>query len=70
VWHSPRLGPKDAADLLPSADDKRPIARRTRGGLLVARLLRCYAVALGVGQAQTLAAFALDKRDDVTFTFG
>jgi hypothetical protein len=31
--HSPALGPKDATDFLPPADDKRPFAQRTRGGL-------------------------------------
>jgi hypothetical protein len=35
AWHSPMLGPKDAASLLPSADDKQPFAQRTRGGLLL-----------------------------------
>src|SRR5262249_21561679 len=35
AWHSPTLGPKDAADLLPAADDEHPLARRTRGGLLL-----------------------------------
>jgi hypothetical protein len=35
AWHSPALGPKDAAELMPSAEDKHPIARRTRGGLLL-----------------------------------
>jgi hypothetical protein len=35
AWHSPDLGPMDAASYLPSADDKRPIAQRTRGGLLL-----------------------------------
>ena len=35
AWHSPALGPKAAADLLPAADDKRPFAQRTRGGLLL-----------------------------------
>jgi WD40 repeat protein len=35
AWHSPELGPKDATDLLPAADDKRPFAQRTRGGLLL-----------------------------------
>jgi WD40 repeat protein/tRNA A-37 threonylcarbamoyl transferase component Bud32 len=35
AWHSPTLGPKDAVPLLPAVDDKNPIARRTRGGLLL-----------------------------------
>jgi hypothetical protein len=35
AWHSPGLGPKDATDLFPSADDKRPFAQRTRSGLLL-----------------------------------
>jgi WD40 repeat protein/tRNA A-37 threonylcarbamoyl transferase component Bud32 len=35
AWHSPALGPKDAADFLPAADDKRRFAQRTRGGLLL-----------------------------------
>jgi len=35
AWHSPALGPKDTAALLPAADDKNPFAQRTRGGLLL-----------------------------------
>jgi hypothetical protein len=35
AWHSPALGPKDATDFLPPADDKNPLARRTRAGLLL-----------------------------------
>ena len=35
AWHSPMLGPKDVATLLPAADDKGPFAQRTRGGLLL-----------------------------------
>jgi hypothetical protein len=35
AWHSPPLGPKDAADFLPAADDKRPFTQRTRAGLLL-----------------------------------
>jgi hypothetical protein len=35
AWHSPTQGPKDAARLLPSAEDKNVIAQRTRGGLLL-----------------------------------
>jgi WD domain, G-beta repeat len=35
AWHSPALGPKDAASLLPTADDQQPFAQRTRGGLLL-----------------------------------
>jgi hypothetical protein len=35
AWHSPALGPKDAGDFLPAADDKQPFAQRTRGGLLL-----------------------------------
>jgi hypothetical protein len=35
AWHSPTLGPKDTAALLPSADEKGLLARRTRAGLLL-----------------------------------
>jgi WD40 repeat protein len=35
AWHSPALGPKDAAALLPSADEKSLVAQRTRAGLLL-----------------------------------
>jgi hypothetical protein len=35
AWYSPTLGPKNAADYLPAADDKNSLARRTRGGLLL-----------------------------------
>jgi hypothetical protein len=35
AWQSPALGPKDTAALLPSADEKGLLARRTRGGLLL-----------------------------------
>jgi WD40 repeat protein len=35
AWHSPTLGPKDTSLLLPSADDKSLLARRTRAGLLL-----------------------------------
>jgi WD40 repeat protein len=35
AWHSPALGPKDAAALLPSADDKGLLQRRTRAGMLL-----------------------------------
>jgi hypothetical protein len=35
AWHSPRLGPKDAAALLPPAEAQGLLARRTRGGLLL-----------------------------------
>jgi dipeptidyl aminopeptidase/acylaminoacyl peptidase len=35
AWHSPALGSKDTAALLPAADDKGLLARRTRGGLLL-----------------------------------
>jgi hypothetical protein len=35
AWHSPPLGPKDAADFLPAAADKNPLARRTRAGMLL-----------------------------------
>jgi WD40 repeat protein/tRNA A-37 threonylcarbamoyl transferase component Bud32 len=35
AWHSPALGPKDAAPLLPPADDKGLLQRRTRAGLLL-----------------------------------
>jgi hypothetical protein len=35
AWHSPSLGLKDAIDFLRAADDKRPLAQRTRAGLLL-----------------------------------
>jgi hypothetical protein len=35
AWHSPLLGPKDATVFLPPADDKQPLAQRTRAGLLL-----------------------------------
>jgi tetratricopeptide (TPR) repeat protein len=35
AWHSPALGPKAAAALLPSADEKGLLQRRTRTGLLL-----------------------------------
>jgi hypothetical protein len=35
AWHSPALGPVDAADLLPAADDTNQLVRRTRGGLML-----------------------------------
>ena len=35
AWHSPTLGPKDTIALLPSADEKGLLLRRTRGGLLL-----------------------------------
>jgi WD40 repeat protein len=35
AWHSPALGPKDNAALLPSADEKGLLQRRTRAGLLL-----------------------------------
>jgi hypothetical protein len=35
AWHSPALGPKYAEPFLPAADDKHPLARRTRAGLLL-----------------------------------
>ena len=42
AWHSPTLGPKDAAALVPSADNKGLLARRTRGGLLLLRLKKAH----------------------------
>jgi hypothetical protein len=35
AWHSPALGPKDTAALLPPAGDKGLLQRRTRAGLLL-----------------------------------
>jgi hypothetical protein len=35
AWHSPALGPKDSAALLPPADEKGLLQGRTRGGLLL-----------------------------------
>ncbi len=35
AWHSPTLGPKDTTALLPSADEKGLLPRRTRAGLLM-----------------------------------
>jgi WD40 repeat protein/tRNA A-37 threonylcarbamoyl transferase component Bud32 len=35
AWHRPPLGPKGAEPLLPAADDRNPLARRTRAGLLL-----------------------------------
>ena len=46
AWHSPTLGPKDAAALLPSADEKGLLARRTRGGLLLRQQKAAEAVAV------------------------
>jgi hypothetical protein len=46
AWHSPKLAPKDAAALLPSADDKTLLARRTRGGMLLRQQKAVEAVAV------------------------
>jgi hypothetical protein len=46
AWHSPALGPKDIATLLPSADEKGLSARRTRGGLLLRQQKAAEAVAV------------------------
>jgi tetratricopeptide (TPR) repeat protein len=46
AWHSPPLGPKDAAALLPSADEKGLLPRRTRGGLLLRQQKAAEAVAV------------------------
>jgi hypothetical protein len=35
AWHSPALGPRNAAAFLPPADEKGLLQRRTRGGLLL-----------------------------------
>jgi WD40 repeat protein len=35
AWHSPALGPKDAAALLPSLGETGVLAQRTRGGMLL-----------------------------------
>jgi dipeptidyl aminopeptidase/acylaminoacyl peptidase len=45
AWHSPALRPKDTAALLPSADEKGLLARRTRGGLLLRERKAAEAVA-------------------------
>jgi hypothetical protein len=57
AWHSPALGPKDTAALLPSADEKGLLPRRTRGGLLLRQQKAAEAVAL-------LEAGLKDRGDD------
>jgi len=57
AWHSPTLGPKDSAALLPSADETGLIARRTRGGLLLRQGKAAEAVAV-------LEATLKDRGDD------
>ncbi len=46
AWHSPTLGPKDSKALLPSADEKSLIARRTVGGILLRQQKAPEAVAV------------------------
>ncbi len=46
AWHSPALGPKDSAALLPSANEKGLLPRRTRGGLLLRQQKAAEAVAV------------------------
>jgi hypothetical protein len=46
AWHSPVLGPKDAAALLPSADEKGLLQLRTRAGLLLRQQKAAEAVAV------------------------
>jgi hypothetical protein len=57
AWHSPPLGPKGATDFLPAADDKRPFAQRTRGGLLLRQKKAADAVPV-------LEAALKDRGDD------
>jgi hypothetical protein len=54
--HSPTVGPDDIAELMPSADEKNGIARRTRGGLLL-RLNKS-------GEALPVLEAALKERSD------
>jgi WD40 repeat protein len=56
AWHSPEEGPKDAEPLLPVAEDKNSLARRTRGGLLL-RLNKS-------GEALPVLEAALKERGD------
>jgi eukaryotic-like serine/threonine-protein kinase len=35
AWHTPSLGPKNPEELLRAVEDKQPLARRTRAGLLL-----------------------------------
>jgi WD40 repeat protein len=57
AWHSPALGPKDTAALLPSADDKGLLPLRTRAGLLLRQQKAAEAVAV-------LEAALKDRGDD------
>jgi hypothetical protein len=57
AWHSPEMGPKDTAALLPSADEKGLLARRTRGGLLLRQHKALEAIAV-------LGATLKDRGDD------
>jgi len=57
AWHSPALGPKDTTALLPSADEKALLQRRTRGGLLLRQQKAAEAVAV-------LEAALKDRGDD------
>ena len=57
VWHSPTLGPKVAAALLPSAEDKGLLPRRTRGAMLLRQQKPAAAV-------EGLEAALKDRGDD------
>jgi WD40 repeat protein len=57
AWHSPPLGPKDATGILPTADDKQPLAQRTRSGLLLRQKKAAEAVPV-------LEAALKDRGDD------
>jgi tetratricopeptide (TPR) repeat protein len=57
AWHSPTLGPIDAFSLLPSADEKGLLSRRTRGGILLRRQREDEAVPV-------LEAALKDRGDD------
>jgi WD40 repeat protein len=57
AWHSPAQGPKDAEPFLPAADDKHPLARRTRAGLLLRQKKAADAVPV-------LEAALKDRGDD------
>jgi tetratricopeptide (TPR) repeat protein len=46
AWHDPALGPKDTTSLLPPADDKGLLQRRTRCGLLLRQQRAAEAVAV------------------------
>jgi tRNA A-37 threonylcarbamoyl transferase component Bud32/sugar lactone lactonase YvrE len=56
AWHSPALGPKDPAALLPSADEKGLLQPRTRAGLLLRQQKAVEAV--------TVLEAALKERGD------